>query len=338
MKPNKRLIPVAVVVTAAVIVAVVLLTRGGGGDHALTASGTVEATDARLGFDVPGRLASVKVHEGDTVSEGEVVAVLDTTQAHAQLAQARAQAAAARARLTELERGTRSEDVAQVRARASAASDRLDQARSDLRRTRTLYEGGAVSPEKMDQARTAYEVARSDSVQAAQALQAAVKGPRSETVDAARAELGRTEAAVRAAGAALELMSARAPFAGVVTVRHREPGETVSLGSPAVTVTNLDDRWVRIYVPETRVGRVRLGQRAGVTTDSFPGKTYSGTVSYIASEAEFTPKNVQTPEERVKLVYMVKVRITGDAAHDLKPGMPADVSLTEGAADEGAAS
>jgi HlyD family secretion protein len=116
-------------------------------------------------------------------------------------------------------------------------------------------------------------------------------------------------------------------FDAVVTVRHREPGEIVPAGSPVLTVMNRDDRWVRVYVRENRIGSVKLGQQATLVCDTFPGKTYGGEVVFIASEAEFTPKTVQTPEERVKLVYAVKVRVTGDPQHDLNPGMPADVRL-----------
>jgi len=117
-----------------------------------------------------------------------------------------------------------------------------------------------------------------------------------------------------------------------VTVRHREPGETTPPGAPVLTLMNPDDRWVRIYVPEDRIGLVTLGQRATITSDSYPDRTHEGRVTFIASEAEFTPKNVQTPEERVKLVYAVKVQVVGDTAFELKPGMPADVRLEGGGA------
>ncbi len=122
----------------------------------------------------------------------------------------------------------------------------------------------------------------------------------------------------------------RGPFDGVVTVRHREPGETAPPGAPVLTLMNPDDRWVRIYVQEDRIGRLALGQPATITSDSYPDRTYEGRVTFIASEAEFTPKNVQTPEERVKLVYAVKVQVVGDPAFELKPGMPADVRLDTG--------
>ena len=122
-------------------------------------------------------------------------------------------------------------------------------------------------------------------------------------------------------------MTIVAPLDGIVTVRHREPGETAPAGSPVLTVMNPNDRWVRIFVREDRIGAVKTGTPASITTDTYPDRRYEGEVTFIASEAEFTPKNVQTAEERVKLVYAVKVRVSGDPDLDLKPGMPADVRL-----------
>jgi HlyD family secretion protein len=119
----------------------------------------------------------------------------------------------------------------------------------------------------------------------------------------------------------------RAPFPGVITVQHREPGEIVSPGTPVVAVLNRADRWVRVFIPENRIAAVRLGSPASISSDTYEEKRYTAEVAQIASEAEFTPKTVQTEEERVKLVYSVKVRITGDRGYDLKPGMPADVVI-----------
>ena len=123
-----------------------------------------------------------------------------------------------------------------------------------------------------------------------------------------------------------------APFPGVVTTRHREPGEAVPAGAPVLTVLDPDDRWVRIYIREDQIGLVQLGLAADIGSDTYPGRVYGGEVVFIGSEAEFTPRNVQTAEERIKLVYPVKVRITGDPEFELKPGVPADVTLrAEGA-------
>ena len=135
---------------------------------------------------------------------------------------------------------------------------------------------------------------------------------------------------MEAIDAALDHTVIVASFDGVVTVRHREPGEIVGPGAPVVTIMNTGDRWVRVYVREDRIGAVKLGSAASITTDTYANRSYRGRVRFIASEAEFTPKTVQTTEERVKLVYAVKVQITGDEGLDLKPGMPADVQISTG--------
>jgi len=326
MNRNKRLV---IVIAVAVILAVVLwvVLRPRGFDRALAASGTVEATEAQLGFPVPGRVDRVDAREGDTVTLGQELASLDRAEADARRAQVAAQADAARALLAELERGFRSEEVAQARAAKQAAEDRLDDARRDWDRTRTLYEGGAASREALDKAQTMLDVAQSQYTQAAEQSHLVESGSRAERIAAQRAQVVQAEAALRAMDATLQNMMIRAPFAGVVTVRHREPGEIVPAGSPVLTVLNRSERWVRIYVPENRIGALQIGQAATITTDTYPDKRYRGEVITIASEAEFTPKTVQTAEERVKLVYAVKVRILSDASYELKPGMPADVRL-----------
>jgi HlyD family secretion protein len=244
-------------------------------DNGMLASGTVEATEAQLGFQAAGRIESIGVQEGDKVKQGQLLAQLDTRETGARLAQARAQIAA-----TEL---------------------RLHDARRDLGRSRELLAGGAIGQEAYDKAQLAFKVAQSDNAQA--------------------------RANAQAIEAVLANMIIRAGFDGVVTVRHREPGETVAPGLPVLTVMNPDDRWVRIYIPEYRIGAVHRGQKAAIQTDTYRDKRYGGEVTYIASAAEFTPKNVQTTEERVKLVYAVKVRVTDDPGFELKPGMPADVTL-----------
>jgi HlyD family secretion protein len=327
MKPNPRIaIPVAVVVIVAAIVGGAALRRGANGG-AVAASGTVEATEARLGFQATGRIQSVAVREGDVVRAGSLLASLDLAETEAKRDQAQAQADGAEAQLLELTRGFRREEVEQARAAMDAAERRSEDATRDLERTVRLKEGGAVSQEARDKAQVAFDVAQSLLAQAREQRTIMTEGPRPERIAAARAQLAQARASVRALEALLANMVVRAPFDGVVTVRHREPGEIIPAGSPVLTLLNRDDRWVRIYVSETRIGAVRLGMPATITTDTDPAKRYGGEVSTIASEAEFTPKTVQTAEERVKLVYAVKVRIAGDPGYDLKPGMPADVRL-----------
>jgi HlyD family secretion protein len=293
----------------------------------LRASGTVEATEARLGFEGGGRLLAVSPHEGDVVAAGADLARLDDAELAARREQSAAQVAAATARLAELEAGTRPEEKAQAEAERREAGERLADAERDLDRTRTLVEGGASPREALDKAQTARDVASQRVEQTAQQVTLLKNGPRREQIAAQRAVVEQARAALAASDVALGRAALRAPFAGVISVRHREPGEVVAPGAPVLTLLERDDRWVRIYVPEDRLGAVPLGADAVVSSDTFPGRTYRGKVTFLASEAEFTPKNVQTQEERVRLVYAAKVRILEDPRYELKPGLPVDVEI-----------
>ncbi len=327
---RKIVIPVVLLAVIAGVTAYTII-RGREAAAQLAASGTVEATEAALGFQVPGRIEAVLAREGDRVTAGDSLAWLDRAELSARHAQAAAQLAGARALLSELERGSRSEEVAQAREGFRAADERLADAKRDVDRVTRLVKGGALSQEALDKARLAYEVSQAQRQQAEQQLKLVEAGPRQERVTGQRAMVAQAEAALRQADAALANAVIRAPFDGVITVRDREPGETVAAGTPVLTMMNLADRWVRIYIREDRIGAVRIGQAAHISADTYPGKIYDGTVAFISSEAEFTPRNVQTTEERVKLVYAVKVRVAGDTQNDLKPGMPADVRLDLGA-------
>jgi HlyD family secretion protein len=331
---NRRLIAAPVVLTLAGLGAWLALRSSGDDAGALEGSGTVEATEADLGFQAGGRIAEVLVREGDRVEAGALLARLDDAELVARLAAAEAQLEAARQVLRELERGARPEELRQAEAAEAAARQRMEEVERLAARTRTLYEGGAVSAEELERAETAREVAAAQHRQAAEQLALVRSGARRERIDAQRAAVRQAEAAVAQAEAMLSNARIHAPFSGIVTVRHRQPGEAVSAGMPVLTLMDPADRWVRIYVREDRVGRVSLGQRAEIRADAYPDRRYAGRVVFIAGEAEFTPRNVQTPDERVKLVYAVKVAIEGDSALELKPGVPADVRLLLGEASE----
>ncbi|GMV06757.1 MAG: hemolysin secretion protein D [Gemmatimonadota bacterium] len=328
---NKRIrIVIPVLVVAVAVTAWILLRDGAGDGDGITASGTVEATEADLGFQVPGRVLEIAAREGDAVSGGQELARLDLVELEAARAAVSAQVDAAQARLAELRRGSRPEEVAQAEAGARAAGQRADDARRDAERTRRLFEGGAVSQQALDKAETALEVAEAGRRQAYEALALVRQGPRAETVAAQAALVEQARANVARAEATLANGVIVAPFPGRVTVRHREPGETVSPGAPVLTLLDPDDRWVRIYVREDQIGAVHVGMSAEIRSDTYPDKVYRGEVTFIGSEAEFTPRNVQTTEERIKLVYPVKVRILEDPGFELKPGIPADVTLRPG--------
>lgn len=320
------LVPIAVLALAVVLVWKLGFARDETVGE-IGASGTVEAVEAQLGFQATGRIAMMAVQEGDSVRSGQELARLDLAEATARREQAIAQAAAARAQLLELERGSRSEEISQAAAARDAAREKVRDAERDFARTKQLFEGGAASREQLEKSGSALDVARSQQRQLEEQLDLVRLGPRRERIAAARATVAQAEASIAAIDAQLANMVVRAPFDGVVTIRHRENGEVVQAGSPVLTIMNPGDRWVRIYVPENQLAAVRLGMGAAISSDTYRDKTYRGEVTFIARAAEFTPKTVQTTEERVKLVYAVKVRITGDAGGDLKPGMPADVQL-----------
>ena len=325
---KKQLILFGVALLVVVVVILRLTVFSGRSETGvILASGTVEAAEADLGFQIPGRIEIISVREGDAVDSSAVLASLDRTELLARHEAAEASVAATRAALTEVQTGFRSEEIAQGRAGLRAAADRLANARRDLERAKRLFEGGAVSRQALDHQETAFQLAEAERESAAERLQLLETGPRDERIAVQRAQLAGAEARVRQIEAALDNAVVRSPFAGVVSVKHREPGEIVQPGLPVLSIINPNDRWVRIYVREDLVGRISVGQEATLTADSYTDRIYRGRVIFISSEAEFTPRNVQTAAERVKLVYRVKVQITEDSSYDLKPGLAADVRI-----------
>jgi HlyD family secretion protein len=312
------------ILLAVVAVTLWIVMRNGASSAAgLLSSGTVEATDADLGFQLAGRVAEVLVAEGDAVVAGQELARLDTRVLEASLEAARAELAVAEAR-TYLP-----QEVATARAALDSAVRRAENARSEAERARTLFEGGAISRQALDQAETAMDVARAARDQAEQALALVREGPRAEAIAAQSALVEAARARVAHAQATLGNAVITAPFGGIVTLQHREPGEAVGAGAPVLTILDPEDRWVRIYVREDEIGRVHLGMSARIVSDTYRDRAYPGEVVHVGSQAEFTPRNVQTADERTRLVYAVRVRITGDADFELKSGVPADVTLLE---------
>jgi HlyD family secretion protein len=328
MHKAKRIIIGAVVLTSIGAFAIYRTTLAADNSGAILASGTVEATQAELGFQVSGRLETIGVREGDRVTGGAQIASLEQSELLAQRLVAQAQVEANKAMLAELTAGSRREEIAKARASLAVATEKRDLAQRDVERLTPLAEQSLVSRQAFDQQRTQLSMSQGEVAKANEELQILVTGPRAEKIAAQRATLAQAQATVERIDAQLSQTVLKAPFSGTVTVRHREPGEALSPGNPVLTVRNFDDRWVRVYIPGDEVGRLTLGQAASITGDANPDKKYNGTISYIASVAEFTPRNVQSTKDRVKLVYEVRVRVAGDTNVDLKPGLPADVSFT----------
>jgi len=289
-------------------------------------SGNVEATDVDLSFRLSGQIKTLPIEEGDRVKKNQVVATLDTDTLTAQRGMAQAALADARAVLDQLEEGTRSEEIAQARAQWKAAESRMKNARDEYERYKGLFKEGAVSASSYDAKETTYRVAEEEYDNASQRLKEMEVGPREQEIRAARARWERARWDLERIKLDIDHSTLESPLNAVVLVKAAEIGEVTLPGATVATIAAIDEVWLKGYIGEKDLGRVKLGQKVDVTTDSFPGKIYSGVVTFISSRAEFTPKNVQTPAERVKLVYRVKITVA-NAKMELKPGMPADAEI-----------
>ncbi len=290
----------------------------------LIATGTIEVTEVRIGFRMQGTLTQRAVDEGDAVRQGALIATLDSREIQSRLYGAEAGVRLAQATLSELEKGFRPEEVAQAEAAVSEAAVQAKNLKAQAERSSSLYAEGGLSREQRDRDVTAAAAADSRHRAALEKLRLMRSGYRSEQIAAARARLEQAQAAVDTLRVTLADMTAVSPIGGVVTRTHAEVGETLSAVRPVATIADLSKPWLRVYIPERQLGRVRLGDKAEVAVDAYPDRRFPGRVSFISSQAEFTPKNVQTREERVKLVFAVDVRLENEEGI-LMPGMPADV-------------
>ncbi len=283
--------------------------------------------------------------------------VFQEENSQAQIEQRAAELSQAEAGLAELLSGSRTQEVEQARAAVDRAESLLEQARSDWDRAQRLRLEIDISRAQYEQFQTVFETAQAGLLEATQRLALLVEGPRAEDIDAARAQVERARAGLRQARALLldvnrlrqalttsqaeisrgeaELAQLEsqledtvllAPLSGVVMVKSAETGEVLPAGSSVATLADLSRPWMRAYIPARALGRVRLGQPAVVRTDSYPGKAYPGTVTFISPEAEFTPKQIQTPEQRSKLVYRIKIRLD-NPNQELKLNMPCDAEI-----------
>jgi len=274
-----------------------------------------------------------------------------------EISQAQAAMDAARSRLDQLLAGSRPQEIQGAKASVDQAQADMDKRKADMDRAKKLYQDRYISAQDWDAARTAYDMALASYQKAQENYALVLEGPRKEEIDTARAQLQQAEAALRLArtrriqvdvlrrelvtaqvqvkeaASALEVIQTQigycnlfAPTAGVVLVKNTEAGEFIVPGGAVITLGDVAKPWLKAFINESDVGRVKLGQKVSVTTDSYPGKVYPGKITFISSEAEFTPKNVQTAKERVKLVYRIKVTLANPQM-ELKPGMPGDAKI-----------
>jgi len=303
------------------------LACGTGGDPAaIRASGHIEATEVRLAATVGGRLLEAPFQEGEQVRAGQVVARLDTAATEHELARARAEMEGADARLRLLVSGPRAEDIRRAEEQLAQAQAELDAATRELGRQTALVERGTATEQARDDATTRAQVA-SRAVAALRAeLDKLLAGPRREEIEAARAQRAAAQAAAAAINHRIAEATVLAPRDGVITVRAAEPGEVLAPGAPIAVLTDLAHPWLNVWVDEPSLAAIRLGDPVEIRA-GYPPAIAHGRVSFISPVAEFTPKNVQTPDERAKLVFRVKIALPNPDG-TFKPGMPADATFT----------
>ena len=325
----KRVIPLIILLAALAAAGFYLyprLTHKAAPRTAIVLSGNIEAHESLVGFKVPGRIVDLPIQEGQQIEEGALLARLEDSDSLQRVRIDEASVGVRESNLALTLAGTREQEIRALQQNVVDAQADLEQKKIDFERAKNLFAKDEVSAQDRDLAATALKRSQAAYQSAQERHNEAMEGSRKEDIAIARANLKQARASLGLSRIDLSYTVLRAPTSGVVTVRQAELGEVMSPGSPVVTLADLDRVWLRAYIAETDLGRIRFGQTATITTDTYPGRQYHGRISFIASSAEFTPKSVQTYKERVTLVYRIKIDID-NTNHELKPGMPADAHI-----------
>lgn len=297
-----------------------------GDDRTLHLYGNVAIREAQLAFNSSEHIAEIHVQEGDRVSKGQLLAHLHTELLEARRDEAQAALLAQQQVLAKLEAGSRPQEIRKAQAELKAARATAKAAADSYARKAQLLERKLASPEDVENARSLADAAAARMEAAQQALALLQAGPRKEDIAVARAQLVAREAGLGLARQRLEDANLYAPADGIIRNRILEPGAMAFPQTPVLTLAFINPVWVRAYLPEPALGQVALGAKALIHTDSYPDKVYQGWVGYISPSAEFTPKNVQTPELRTRLVYSVRIYACNPQG-ELRLGMPVTVTL-----------
>jgi HlyD family secretion protein len=285
-------------------------------------SGTIECTQVLVAPQVAGKIAKMPAREGMALRAGDLVAQIDTADYELRRVESEAALALVQAQLELVTAGSRDEDVQRAKAQVREAEAVSRAAEADRKRIEEVFEKGSATTKQRDDARAGAERSAAALDAAQQQLTRLTRGSRLEEVRMAQAQVDLAKARMAQAAKGLADCAVKAPIDGTVTTRIREEGEVVGVGTPLVSLSRLDEVWLTLFIPEPRVASVKVGQTAWVMVDG-SDKRIEGKVTFVSPEAEFTPRNVQTREERAKLVFRVRVTVLNSDGI-LKPGMPAD--------------
>lgn len=326
---NKKVVPIAIVGLLVLGLVAYWFLHRDDGSGAIVLYGNVDLRQVDLPFNDAERIAEVLVEEGTKVKAGQVLARLDSGRLLPRIQQAEARVAVQSEALRKLRNGARPEEVAQARAMVNVAQSEAANARSQFERLRSISDeskGRAVSPQDLEAASTAARMSEAQAENARKALELTLAGPRAEDIDQAKAQLDAAQADLALLKRQLADVELISPTDGVIRNRLMEPGELATPQRPVFSIAIANPKWVRAYLSEADLSRIKLGAPASVTIDSAAGSPIQGTVGFISSTAEFTPKTVQTEELRTSLVYEVRVFVK-DSDDRLRLGMPATVSI-----------
>jgi len=292
----------------------------------IVASGNIEATNIIVSSQVAGKVIRILKDEGAKLNKGDTVIIIDTETYELKLQEALASKDYAEAQFNLLKKGARSEDVNQAEENLKQAEISFELAEKDKERMENLYQSQTITKKQYDDAIANYEINLARLNAAKENLQKIKNLSRPEEIKQAEANLTRTIAIVNLLKKNLNDCYVTSPSSGFITKKFIEAGETAGIMSSLFQVADLSSVEIVIYIRETELGEVKLGQKAEISIDTYPDKVYSGKVIYISPEAEFTPKNIQTKEERTKLVFAIKIKIE-NPNFELKDGMPADAEI-----------
>lgn len=332
----KKVIPIVIVLAVVIAASIYYYKRthqNAGQQNTLTLSGNIEAHESLVSFKVPGRIVELPVEEGQLVKQGDLLARIEAEDLRQRVRVDEANLAVRNRNLDLTLAGTREQEIRATQQMVVDAQADLDEKKIDYERAQRLFAKDEMTMQERDLAATALKRATAAQEVAVQRYSEAQEGSRKEEIAVARANQKEAGESLGSSRVTLAYSVLKAPSTGVITVREAELGEVVAPGSPVVTLDDLDHLWLRAYVAETDLGRIHWGQQATVTTDTYPGRKYHGRISFISPEAEFTPKSVQTTQERVTLVYRIKIDLE-NPNYELKPGMPADALIELGPASE----
>jgi HlyD family secretion protein len=295
-------------------------------ENIISASGTIETTEVNIDAKSPAQIIQLRVDEGSIVHQGDTIALIDTTNYALNYRQALAAAGQAEAQLLLQEHGSRREDIEQGAEQVKQAQANFQNAKEDEQRLKDLLAASAATVKQHDDAVTKMQDAQASLNAAQEAYQKLKAGSRAEDIAAAKARFDQMKAQANQALQSLHDCTVISPVSGTVTHKVLNQGEIAGQNATIVTVSVVDPVKLTIYVSDKDLGRVKMGQKAEMKIDTYKDKIFTGTVIYISPQAEFTPKNVQTTEDREKLVFAVKIQVANPDGN-LKPGMPADATL-----------